>query len=312
MNRRSMLMSAAGSALYATAATSAAEAATTKPARSSPSSKPLADYVTTTDGTRLYCKAWGDGAPVVFVHSWAMAGDMWQYQIVDLADRDLRCITYDRRGHGRSDQPSNGYDIDTLADDLARVIDAHDLSGVTLIGHSMGGAEIVRYLTRHGHARVARIVLLAPTTPYLLQSADNPDGVPAQAFEAVRTQWRQDFPKWVADNTRPFFTADTSEAMMRWGTDMLLRTALPVAIACNQTLSTADFRAEMSTIDTPALVIHGDADASAPLALTGARSAKLLPNCELKVYAGAPHGLFITHAKRVNADIIEFIEGTHA
>jgi pimeloyl-ACP methyl ester carboxylesterase len=269
----------------------------------------LVDFVTTMDGTRLYCKEWGTGAPVVFLHSWGMASDMWQYQIVDLAERNLRCITYDRRGHGRSDQPSNGYDIDTLADDLARVIDAHELTGVTLIGHSMGGAEIVRYLTRHGRAKVARIVLLAPTTPCLQQSADNPDGVPARAFEAVRAQWRHDFPKWVADNTRPFFVADTSDAMMRWGTDMLLRTPLPVAIACNQSLTTADFRAEMPAIARPALVIHGDADASAPLALTGAKSAKLLPNCELKVYAGAPHGLFITHAKEVNADIIAFING---
>src|SRR5262249_36363812 len=157
---------------------------------------------------------------------------------------------------------------------LAQVIDAHDLTRVTLVGHSMGGAEIVRYLKRHGGTRVARIVLLASTTPCLQQSADNPDGVPPQAFEAVRAQWRQDFPKWIADNTRPFFVADTSEAMMRWGTDMILRTSLPVAIECNRSLAAADFRAEMRAISTPALVLHGDADASAPLPLTGAKSAK--------------------------------------
>ena len=302
MNRRTMLMSTAGTA-FATAASATVAASP----ESLPSIKPLADYVATNDGTQLYCKAWGAGAPVVFVHSWAMAGDMWQYQTVELADHGLRCITYDRRGHGRSEQPSSGYDIDTLADDLARVIEAHDLSNVTLVGHSMGGGEIVRYLTRHGRERVARIVLLAPTTPCLQQSPDNPDGVPPQAFEAVRAVWRQDFPKWVADNTRPFFVPETSDAMMRWGTDMLLRTSLPVAIECNRALTTADFRAEMRDIATPALLLHGDADASAPLPLTGAKSAKLLPNCELKVYAGAPHGLFVTHAKQVNADIMRFI-----
>ena len=306
MNRRTMLMSTAGTAL-ATAAGSAATAA-----KSIPSSQPLVDFVAANDGTQLYTKKWGAGTPVLFVHSWGMNGDMWQYQIVDLAERDLRCITYDRRGHGRSEQPSSGYDIDTLADDLAQVIDAHQLTNVTLVGHSMGGAEIVRYLTRHGGTRVARIVLLAPTTPCLQQSADNPDGVPAQAFEALRSVWRHDFPKWVADNTKPFFVPETSDAMMRWGTDMLLRTSLPVAIECNRTLTVADFRAEMRAISTPALVLQGDADASAPLPLTGAKSAKLLPNCELKVYPGAPHGLFITHAQQVNADIMQFIDRTRA
>jgi len=306
MNRRTMLTSTAAGALFGSTANSAVAASTQSP----PSSKPLAEFVSTDDGTRLYCKTWGAGAPVVFVHSWAMSSDMWQYQTVELADRGLRCITYDRRGHGRSEQPSSGYDIGTLADDLARVIDAHELADVTLVGHSMGGGEIVRYLTRHGRERVARIVLLAPTTPCLQQSADNPDGVPPHAFEAVRAQWRQDFPKWVADNTRPFFVQETSEAMMRWGTDMLLRTSLPVAIECNRALTTADFRAEMRDITTPALIVHGDADASAPLPLTGAKSAKLLPNCELKVYPGAPHGLFITHATQVNADIMRFIAST--
>ena len=305
MNRRTMLMSTAGTAFATAAGASAAASAVPRP-----STKPLADFVATNDGTQLYSKAWGAGAPVVFVHSWAMAGDMWQYQTVELAEHGFRCIAYDRRGHGRSEQPSSGYDIDTLADDLARVIEAHDLTNVTLVGHSMAGGEIVRYLTRHGRERVARIVLLAPTTPCLQQSADNPDGIPPQAFDAVRAIWRQDFPKWVADNTRPFFVPETSEPMMRWGADMLLRTSLPVAIECNRTLTCADFRAEMTKITTPALIVHGDADASAPLPLTGAKSAKLLPNCELKVYAGAPHGLFITHAQRVNADIMRFIAST--
>jgi non-heme chloroperoxidase len=305
MNRRTMIMSSAGTVFAGTTGSTAAAAAAARP-----STKTLGDFVTANDDTRLYCKTWGAGAPVVFVHSWAMAGDMWQYQTVELAEHGFRCITYDRRGHGRSDVPGGGYDIDTLADDLARVIEAHDLADATLVGHSMGGAEIVRYLTRHGRTRVARIVLLAPTTPYLAQSPDNPNGVPPQAFEALRAVWRQDFPKWVADNTRPFFMPETSEAMMRWGTDMLLRTSLPVAIECNRTLTSTDFRAEMTKITVPALVVHGDADASAPLPLTGAKSAKLLPNCELKVYEGAPHGLFITHAKRVNADIMRFIAST--
>ena len=158
--------------------------------------------IKTNDGTRLYIKEWGNGAPVVFVHSWALNSDMWQYQTAEFAEHGLRCITYDRRGHGHSDQPSSGYDTDTLADDLAMVMNSLDVSNATLVGHSMGCGEIVRYLSRHGAKRVARIVLLAPTTPFLKQTPDNPEGIPAAAFEAVRATWSTDFPKWVEDNAR--------------------------------------------------------------------------------------------------------------
>ena len=308
MNRREIMMSCAGSAVIA----SAAGAALAGTKRSAPSTRNMGAFVAASDGALLYSKEWGSGQPVVFVHSWALSSDMWQYQSVELAEHGLRCVMYDRRGHGRSEQSSSGYDIDTLADDLAEVIDSRDLANVTLVGHSMGGAEIIRYLTRHGSARVSRIVLLAPTTPCIQQSTDNPDGIPANALEAVRQQWRQDFPKWIADNNPPFWTPETSLPMMQWGADIMRRTALPVAIACSRAWAGTDFRNEMRSIQTPALIIQGDADASAPLQLTGAKSAKLLPNCELKVYPGAPHGLFVTHARQVNADIVQFIRGSDA
>ena len=263
--------------------------------------------IRTNDGTSLYIKEWGNGAPVVFVHSWALNSDMWQYQTAEFAEHGLRCITYDRRGHGHSDQPSSGYDTDTLADDLAMVMNSLDVSNATLVGHSMGCGEIVRYLSRHGSKRVARIVLLAPTTPFLKQTPDNPEGIPAAAFEAVRATWSADFPKWVEDNTPPFFTKETSSAMQQWGTSMLLATSLPIAIACNRSMVDTDFRADLRDVVTPTLLIHGDADASAPLPLTGARTAKLIPKCTFKIYEGAPHGLFLTHKQRLNADILEFI-----
>ncbi len=261
----------------------------------------------TKDGTRLYYKEWGNGAPVVFVHSWALNSDMWQYQTAEFAEHGLRCITYDRRGHGRSDQPSYGYDANTLADDLAAVMNSLDVSNATLIGHSMGCGEIARYIARHGSKRVARIALLAPTTPFLKQTADNLEGIPEQAFEAVRAAWRADFPKWIVDNTPPFFTKDTSEAMQQWGASMMLPMSLPIAVACNRSMVDTDFRADLRDITTPTLLIHGDSDASAPLPLTGARTAKLVPNCTFKVYEGAPHGLFLTHKQRLNADILQFI-----
>jgi non-heme chloroperoxidase len=303
VNRRNLLATA-GAAVALTVAANETRAATT------PSQSPTRldmQTIKTNDGTRLYIKEWGTGAPVVFVHSWALNGNMWQYQTAEFADHGLRCITYDRRGHGRSDQPRSGYDTDTLADDLAMVMNSLDVSNATLVGHSMGCGEIVRYLSRHGAKRVARIVLLAPTTPFLKQTPDNPEGIPAEAFEAVRAAWSADFPKWVADNTPPFFTKETSSAMQQWGTSMLLATSLPIAIACNRSMVDTDFRTDLRDVVTPTLLIHGDADASAPLPLTGARTAKLIPNCTFKIYEGAPHGLFLTHKERLNADILQFI-----
>jgi len=222
------------------------------------------------------------------------------------ADEGFRCIGFDRRGHGRSDEPADGYDFDTFADDVAALVDRLDLSGLTLIAHSMAGGEAVRYLTRHGSRRVARLVLLAPTTPMLIRSHDNPNGAPKEAFEALWADWRRDYPKWVADNLAPFFVPETSPAMMRWGVT-LLTTSLPVTLACSRAMAEADFRAEMRRIDVPTLIIHGDRDRSAPVELTAKPSAELIQDCRLLVYPGAPHGLMFTHMDELNADILRFL-----
>jgi len=264
------------------------------------------------DGTGLYWKEWGSGAPLLFVHSASAHGRLWDYQVAALADRGFRCITFDRRGHGRSDQPRSGYDYDTLADDLSEVIDALGLRRVALIGHSMGCAEILRYLTRHGGSRASGVVLLGTTTPFLLKTDDNPHGVPAAAFESLRGQWRLDYAKWVADNTAPFFDADTSPAMMQWGASLLGDMSVPIAIACNETVTAADFRAELPQITARTLIIHGDRDVSAPLALTGRPTAALIPGSELKVYEGAPHGLMFTHSERLHADLLAFLAAAEA
>jgi pimeloyl-ACP methyl ester carboxylesterase len=266
-------------------------------------------YIETRDGVRLYRREWGVGAPVLFVHSWAVSSRLWDYQFAALGEAGLRCIAYDRRGHGRSDEPAGGYDFDSLADDLADVIEALDLDELTLVGHSMGPGEITRYLTRHGDARVKRQVFVAPALPFLKQTQDNPAGIPAEIFEAMRDAWRRDFPKWVVDNTPPFFTPETSPEMMRRGAEMLLQTSLPVALACNRAVIDTDFRAELTQISKPTLLIHGDTDASTPLAITGRPTAALIPDCELKIYEGAPHGLMFTHAERLNADLLAFIAG---
>ncbi len=237
-----------------------------------------------------------------------MTTRMWDYQIAAFVEHGFRCIAYDRRGHGRSDRPANGYDYDTFADDLAAIIDSLDLKDVTLIGHSMASGEIARYVTRYGSRRVARAVMLATTTPFLLKTDDNPTGAPKANFEAVRAIWKRDFPKWVDDNTAPFFTPETSPALIKWAIDILMKISLPIAIAVNRVVTETDFRVEMKEIDVPILILHGDCDVSAPLASTGRPSAALLPDCRLKVYEGAPHGLMYTHMDRVYADILAFID----
>jgi pimeloyl-ACP methyl ester carboxylesterase len=274
-----------------------------------PQSARTPDVIRTADGASLYLRSWGAGAPVLFLHSWSMSGDMWRYQMAHLADRGARCIAFDRRGHGRSSDPGRGYDYDTLADDVAAVIEALDLTDVTLVSHSMGCGEAVRYLTRHGSARVKRLVLLAPTTPFLLKTDDNPAGVDAAMFEAVRDLWRRDFDQWMDDNAAPFFTPETSPAMVRWVLSMTHTVSLRAAIECNVAVAGTDFRAELKAIDVPTLVIQGDRDASGPVEITGRPTADLIPGAKLVVYEGAPHGLFVTHMDRLNADLAAFIEG---
>ncbi len=266
-------------------------------------------FIAAKDGAQLYWREWGEGAPMLFLNGLGCSSQMWDYQFAAFAEQGFRCIGFDRRGHGRSDEPARGYDHDTFADDVAALIDALDLSGLTLIGHSMAGGEMVRYLTRHGRERIARMALLAPTTPMLLESDDNPNGAPRAGFEALWAQWRRDYPKWVDDALAPFFIPETSPAMMRWGAS-LLQISVPVALACSRAMVERDFRAEMPRIDVPTLLIHGDRDRSAPIELTGKPSAALIPGCRFLVYEGAPHGLMFTHMERLHADVLQFVRET--
>jgi len=300
MNRRHILSAALMGPLAATAA---------HPLRAAPHGLPARRpaEIRARDGVRLFHRDWGEGPPVVFAASWALSSEMWAYQVAHLSERGVRCVAYDRRGHGRSEAPSGGYDMDSFADDLASVIEQLNLRDVVLVGHSMGGAEIVRYLGRHGTSRVRKVVLLAPVTPYLLKTPDNPIGAPQAAFDASISQWARDFPRWVADNTDPFFTPQTSPAMKAWLAEQLVATPVPVAIATMRAVIARDLRPDLPRIDKPTLVIHGDKDVSAYLEMTGRPTAAGIRGAELKVYEGAPHGLFVTHMDRVNHDLEAFI-----
>ena len=260
------------------------------------------------DGTALFHRDWGEGRPVVFVSSWALTSEMWAYQVAHLSDAGFRCIAFDRRGHGRSDVPSAGYDLDTLADDLGSVIDGLGLKQVDIVAHSMGGSETARYLARHGTGKVRKVAMLAPAGPCLAQKADNPYGAPRAYFDARIAEWKADFPKWTRDNQAPFFTPQTSSAMQEWLIAQMLSTPTPVAIAAFRALVDGDVRGDLAKIDRPTLILHGDKDASAPLEITGRRFAAGIKGAELKVYPGAPHGLFVTHIDQVNRDLEAFLK----
>ena len=259
------------------------------------------------DGTELFCRRWGDGPPVLFVHGWALNSDAWQSAMLATVSAGRQAIAFDRRGHGRSDDPGRGYDYDSLADDLAAVIEELDLKDATLVGHSMGCAEIARYLTRYGDDRVARAVMVAPFLPYPLKTADNPDGVAElPALEAMREMWATSFAGWLAQAAPPAFGPGASPELVAQTVRQMLQCSLQAAIECNITGAQTDMRGELARIATPTLVLHGDADGSCPLELTGRKLPGLMPNCRLKVYPGATHTLIVDQVAEMVADIIGF------
>jgi non-heme chloroperoxidase len=306
MNRRQAVQSVAmgGLALVAAARHSDAAGNTASPSEAAPSSQ----LVTATDGTKLFVQDWGAGQPIVFLSAWTFHSNVWGSHIAALIGKGFRCIAMDRRGHGRSDAPSHGYDVDTLADDVAAVIKQKDLKQVVLVAHSMGSIEAVRYCATHGMDRIERLVLAAPTTPFSMQTADNPDAIPRAAIEAQHAAVARDFPKWIAENEIPFFTPATVAETRNWIKNMMLSVPLPIALMCGRTIATTDTRGDLRKIVKPTLIVHGDKDASAPLPLTGAKTAKLIANCKLIVYQEAPHAIVLTHSERFIADTLAFIQ----
>jgi non-heme chloroperoxidase len=300
MDRRTAMLLGAASAIVSPPGQARAASGRTRKA------SPRVPIIDRPDGTRLWLTDWGTGEPLLFVHAAGLNSGSWAYQLTPMLRAGYRCVAYDRRGHGRSSVPGAGYDYDTLADDLAAVIDALDLRGVTLIGHSMGCGEVVRYLTRHGAARVRRIALLAPTLPFFLKTADNPAGLEKSFFEGIRAAWLRDYAGWAWQQTPAFFIPETSQAMQQWGFTLGTQTHLHAILESNITVTETDFRAELPRVDVPTLILHGTADKSCPLAMTGERTAKLIPGARLEVVEDAPHGLTLTHAERVNAELLKF------
>ena len=298
---------AASVASMAALAPAAAEAA---PAAGRPGKQ--GSYVTTRDGTRIFYKDWGSGRPVVFSHGWPLDADAWDAQMLFLVQKGFRVIAHDRRGHGRSDQPAQGNDMNTYADDLAAVLDALDIKGATLVGHSTGGGEVARYIGRHGTKRVAKAVLIGAVPPTMAKSAAYPNGLPLEVFDNIRKGVAENRSQFYKDLATPFFGFNRPNAKVSQGTiDAFwaqgMAGGIPGQYLCIKEFSEVDYTADLKKIDVPTLILHGDDDQIVPIDNAGKLSAKIVKNATLKVYPGASHGMCVVNADQVNADLLAFL-----
>jgi pimeloyl-ACP methyl ester carboxylesterase len=265
----------------------------------------------TQDGTEIYYKDWGSGKPVLFSHGWPLDADMWEYQMEYLSSRGYRTIAFDRRGFGRSSQPWTGYDYDTFADDIAQLIEHLDLKDVTLVGFSMGGGDVSRYIGKHGSARVAKLVLLGAVTPIFGKTADFPQGVEKSVFDGIKGGLLKDRAQFISDFATPFYGINqgqvVSDGVLTQTLNIALLASLKGTVDCVTAFADTDFRPDMAKIDVPTLVIHGDGDQIVPFETTGKLAAQLIKGAQLKVYKGAPHGFAVTHAQQLNEDLLSFI-----
>jgi non-heme chloroperoxidase len=267
--------------------------------------------IRTADGTNLFYKDWGKGPVVMFSHGWPLNADAWEDQLFQLASNGFRVIAHDRRGHGRSDQPWQGNDMDTYADDLAQIVQALDLRDVTHVGHSTGGGEVARYIGRHGTERVKKAVLVAAIPPTMLMSEANPGGLPIKHFDAIRNGVEADRSQFYRDLSVPFFGSNRPDSEVSQGVrdtfwSQCMACGLKAAYDCVKQFSESVFTEDLRRFDVPTVIVHGDDDQIVPIENSAKLSAKLVPGAKLEVYEGGSHGLLVTQRKRFNADLIAF------
>jgi non-heme chloroperoxidase len=273
--------------------------------------------ITTKDGTEIYYKDWGSGPAVTFSHGWPLSSDMWDGQMLFLAQNGFRVIAHDRRGHGRSSQTSTGNDMNGYADDLAAVIEALDLNDVTLVGHSTGGGEVARYIGRHGTKRVARAVLIAAVPPLVLKTPNNPEGLPIEVFDGLRASLFNDRSQCYRDFAPMFYGANRPGAKVSQGVlDQFwlwsMQCGLKNAYESIKAFSETDFTEDLKKFDVPTLVLHGEDDQIVPVRNSAVKSARLIKGAKEIYYPGAPHGITATHQDQVNAELLAFLQSSPA
>ena len=275
-------------------------------ALSAPAARAAAGFVTTRDNRRLAYIDRGAGKPVVLIHGWSLGSAIWTLQTDWLAARGLRIIAYDRRGHAGSDKPADGYDFDTLAADLAVVLEQLDLRDVTLVGHSMGAGEVARYLARNGSQRVARTMLVAPTTPFALKTIDNPEGIDRAVYDKLVAALEADPQAYLAAGAPGFFGGNVEPEMVEWGLSIARQASVPALVKCLRAFSETDFRADMRAFTMPTLIVYGTGDMPST-AKNATRTAAAIAGSRVEPYVGAPHGLFLTDPARFNRDLLGFV-----
>lgn len=270
-------------------------------------------YITTRDNVSLYAKIWGKGRPVILIHGWPLSADSWDDIAMALVEAGYQTIAYDRRGFGRSDQPWDGYDYDTLTEDLADVMEFCQANDATLVGFSMGGGEVARYMTNHAGLNVRSIALISSIVPYMLQTEDNPHGVPAETFVEMYNALRNDRAAFLASFFKDFFgvgiaSKPVSSELLEWARSIGMQASLKATVACANAFATTDFRLDLKSIKVPTLIVHGTADMTVPIDATGRAAANVIPNSTLLEYEGAPHGLFATYRERLIEDLLAFLK----
>ncbi|AIX49232.1 alpha/beta fold hydrolase [Pantoea eucrina] len=266
----------------------------------------------TKDGVTLWFKDWGSGQPVLFSHGWPLDADMWDSQLTFLAERGYRVIAFDRRGFGRSEQPWKGYNYDTFADDIHDLIEHLQLEEITLVGFSMGGGDVTRYIGRYGSAKVKSLVLLGAVTPVFGRKADHPEGPEQAVFDDIRAGLRQDRAQFISDFATPFYGLNAgqqvSDGVLTQTLNIALLASLKATIDCVTAFAETDFRDDIAKVDVPTLVIHGSNDQVVPFEATGKLAHEMIKHSQLKVYDNAPHGFAVTHQDRLNADLLAFLQ----
>ena len=268
--------------------------------------------ITTKDGTSIRVKDWGKGQTIVFSHGWPLSADAWDAQMLFFGQRGYRVVAHDRRGHGRSSQPWVGNTMDQYADDLAEVIDTLDLKDIILVGHSTGGGEVTRYMGRHGTSRVAKLVLIGAIPPIMVQSEQNPKGLPLEAFDQLRAGVVADRSQFMKALSLPFYGynrpgANVSEGIREFFWLQAMQASVISTYECIKVFSETDLTEDLKRIDVPTLLLHGDQDQIVPIHDSAELAVNMIKNAILKIYPGAPHGMTVTLADQVNADLLAFI-----